>query len=349
MFAGAAREVVFSNPQVVRQIQNEFVPVALKAGQVNQPPSGTEGRLYAEIGRTKPAPQGICVANSAGKVLVWALSFDDDQSITDFFGYAARRYRQFPDATRPVVTERFMRYPSHRLPDIPDTGEALALPASHAATDRCPARPPIARDTLVGRIVGRALDDEGRLIADTRRQEHYMEARFEIPGHVQQQFVAALREADGNEFPLPDALVQAIVEPAYLGQLDVNPLGVVPGSQNDRRAWKFFARQLPAGEADSPQVRITGQSDVAGRQRQDTPSDGRQWDHAVRLQWQGYFTLDGPRIANLQLMAQGRETLHWANAALTHDEADARHLMAGHRIDLNCQVRYGLTASPIAD
>ena len=49
MFAGAAREVVFSNPEVVRRIRKSFVPVALKAGLINNPPPGLEGRLYREI------------------------------------------------------------------------------------------------------------------------------------------------------------------------------------------------------------------------------------------------------------------------------------------------------------
>ncbi len=81
MFAGAAREAVFSNPEVARRIKADFVPVALKAGLVNNPPVGPEGLLYREIGRSKPAPQGICVANSDGKVLDWALMFDGDKSV----------------------------------------------------------------------------------------------------------------------------------------------------------------------------------------------------------------------------------------------------------------------------
>ena len=49
----------------------DFVPVALKAGVVNNPPYDEEGRLYREIGRSKVLPQGICVINSACKVLAW--------------------------------------------------------------------------------------------------------------------------------------------------------------------------------------------------------------------------------------------------------------------------------------
>ena len=59
MFAGAAREAVFSNPDVIRRIQTDFVPVALKAGLVNNPPNNHEGRLYREIGRSRPAPQAV--------------------------------------------------------------------------------------------------------------------------------------------------------------------------------------------------------------------------------------------------------------------------------------------------
>ena len=59
MFAGAAREAVFSNPNVVRRVNQEFIPVALKAGMINNPPRGIEGELYAEIARSKPAPDVV--------------------------------------------------------------------------------------------------------------------------------------------------------------------------------------------------------------------------------------------------------------------------------------------------
>ena len=71
MFAGAAREAVFAQPEVIRRVHADFVPVALKAALVNRPPDDQEGLLYREIGRSKPGPQGICVVNSAGKVLAW--------------------------------------------------------------------------------------------------------------------------------------------------------------------------------------------------------------------------------------------------------------------------------------
>ena len=74
---------------MIRRVNADFVPVALKAGLVNFPPDDEEGRLYREIARSKLAPQGICVVNSAGKVLDWVLMFDDDQQVLAFLDHAA--------------------------------------------------------------------------------------------------------------------------------------------------------------------------------------------------------------------------------------------------------------------
>ena len=87
MFAGAVRETVFSRPEIIRRVNAQFVPVALKAALVNNPPPGLEGKFLAEISRSKPAPQGVCVANASGKVLAWALSFDDDTQVPKFLDF----------------------------------------------------------------------------------------------------------------------------------------------------------------------------------------------------------------------------------------------------------------------
>ena len=52
--------------------------------------------------RSKPAPQGICVVNSAGKVLDWVLMFDDDKSVLAFLDHVSKRFAKYPDAKRPV-------------------------------------------------------------------------------------------------------------------------------------------------------------------------------------------------------------------------------------------------------
>lgn len=142
--------------------------MALKAASINNPPSGLEGQLYAEISRSKPAPQGICVANSAGKVLAWTLSFDNDAAISKFLDYAVSRYQESPTAERPVTAERFMRFPGNKLPDVADTGRTLTIPESHLTDDRCPGIPQVERGTLVGRIIGRPLNEQGQPIRNAR-------------------------------------------------------------------------------------------------------------------------------------------------------------------------------------
>ena len=92
----------------------DFVPVALKAGLVNNPPYDEEGRLYREIGRSKVLPQGICVINSASKVLAWATMFDDDKSVLAFLDHCSQRFAQFPGAQKPFPAERYPKFPSEK-------------------------------------------------------------------------------------------------------------------------------------------------------------------------------------------------------------------------------------------
>jgi hypothetical protein len=339
---------VFSNSEVVHRVNREFIPVALKAGLVNNPPSGGEGDLYAEIGRSKPAPQGICVANSAGKVLAWALSFDDEESLPQFLDYALRRFESAPDAAEPVTAERFMKFPGQPLEDVADNGRTIPIPARHADEERCPALPALASGTLVGRIIGRALDEDGQPLDATLRQEHYMEARFEAPPGVQERFIRGLNEAGAEPFDVPDAFARLLVSQAYLGQLDVNPLGGrATGGRTDSESIEFHAKRV-ASDKQTVTVRLTGSSDVSGGPAAPgVRTDGRQWEHRVRLEWEGYATIAGNRLSELVLLANGSERLRWGNRRWDLlDEPDVAHLMAGHPIDLDGGVLYGLLAQP---
>ena len=323
--------------------------MALKAALINNPPSGVEGQLYAEISRSKPAPQGICVANSAGKVLAWTLSFDKDAAIGQFLDYAGKRYQEFPDAERPVPAERFMQFPGNKLASIDDPGRTLTIPKSHSADDRCPAIPQVERGTLVGRIVGRPLNENGQPIEKTARQEDYMEARFEIPVEVQRNFLLELANAPADaEFAVPPDLARQLVSHAYLGQLDVNPLGGrQTGGRTNKESIEFHARRF-GDEQKKQVVRITGTSNVAGGPSAiGIGTDGRSWDHQVELEWEGYLDIEGERITGLVLLAEGKEKLQWGGQRLKlSGEPTVAHLMAGHAIDLDCNVRYGLTAIP---
>ena len=320
----------------------------MKAGLVNNPPAGIEGDLYAEIGRSKPAPQGICVANSDGKVLAWALSFDDEQSLPLFLDYALERYDSFPDAADAVTAERFMRFPGQKLDDVDDNGRTIPIPSRHIAEERCPALPALQAGTLVGQIVGRALDEDGRPLAATLRQEHYMEARFDVPPDVQERFIGELDDSGESVFHVSDQFARLLVSHAYLGQLDVNPLGgQATGGQIDSESIEFQAQRISADDK-TVTVRVTGSSDVSGGPSGiGVQTDGRQWVHHVQLEWEGYVTVEGDRLTELVISAAGTERLRWGNRGLRlTDEPDIAHLMAGHPIDLECGVRYGLLAQP---
>jgi hypothetical protein len=349
VFAGAAREAVFSNREVIRRIKSDFVPVALKAALVNHPPQDEEGRLYREIGRSKPAPQGICVVNSAGKVLDWALMFDDEKSVLAFLDHALGRFHDHPDAKRPVAAERYMRFPSIRLPDVADAGALLPVADHHFGTD-CPARARFPQGTIVGRLFGRALGPDGRPVAETIRQEQYVEDRFEIPVETQAVLAKRLSDSGNARFRLPDELARLLVGHAFLGQLDVDPLGSPAGGSGDLKQCEFWA-QRDSASADAPtRLRVLGRSEVAGGEdasRPDVRSDGRVWEHAVRLTWEGFIEMSGTRMTRLLLAARGSERLKWGNVFL-QGESDVSRLPAGHRIDLACKVRYGIVGEPAA-
>jgi hypothetical protein len=230
VFAGAVREAVLSNPDVIKRVNADFVPVALKAGLVNNPPDDEEGRLYREIGRSKIVPQGICVVNSAGKVLSWAVMFDDDKSVLAFLDHSAKRFAQFPDAQKPVAAERYGKFPSQRVADIEDNGKAPLIIERHPDGKSCPAKPLVQRGTVVARVFGRALDEDGKPMADTVRQEHYVEDRFHVPVAMQEALAKGLADAGTERVRLADDLAR--LRRIHIGQ-ERCPLHQSP----DQRGW----------------------------------------------------------------------------------------------------------------
>ena len=325
--------MVFANPKVVERIKSKFIPVALKAKNVANPPSGVTGELYRELIRTQPAPQGICVMNSAGKVLDWVLSFDNEAEITDYFDHAAKRYESFPLAEKSVETRRFRSFPKTQLADIADSGKRFRFPLDD---DNEPATElsNYAADSLVGKVIGRPAGNDGKPVARTLRQEDYMEATFAVSRLAASKLIQAVRHAT-QEVDVPDVFVRQIVGPAYLGQLDVSPLIETTKTNSRNHWWQFRACLVKTDGREW--IRFTGQSHIA--------CEARNWDHAVTLQWQGYLeVIDGEGV-RVEMLAKGHEQLNWGRDDVTLvTEADARHLMAGHPIQLNSDVIYGLSA-----
>jgi len=337
VFAGAVRETVLSDPEVIRRVNADFVPVALKAALVNRPPEGEEGRLYREIARSRIAPQGICVANSAGKVLSWALTFDDQKSILDFLNHTRKRFRETGDGTREVAAERYMKFPSRRLDDRADDGEILPVTDGHPAGMSCPATPPLPSGTLVARVIGRAIEPDGKPVAETVSQDRYVEDRLTVSVQLQQSIARALKDTGGRRVRLPDEFARLCTTHAYLGMLDVQPLSNPAGKKGDLRQCGFWAERL-AGGPESTLWRIEGRSDVfTDKMANAGPGDL----HEVRLTWDGFMEMDGSRMTRLLLSAQGTERLKFGSARGPSQNA-AASLPAGRRIDLECAVRYGV-------
>jgi len=350
VFAGAAREAVFSQAENIRRINSDFVSVALKAGLVynpyfqNIPPTDEEGRLYREIARSMLAPQGIGVLNSGGKVLNWVMAFDDDKSVLAFLDHARQRFARFPDARQPVSAERYGRFPSQRADDLEDSGVAPRISERHPNGQRCPGTPPLPPGTVDARLFGRALDKAGRPVANTVPQENYVEDRFHIAVSMQERLTKALAASGTARFRLEDDLARLFVAHAYLGQLDLNP------TQGDPGKCEFWGRKVESGANGPIRIEIKGTSEAsAGSGREDARAriDGAFWHHEVKLVWDGLIEVREARVTRLLLLGSGSEKLTWDNKHVPlAGKADVTSLTAGHAIDLTCEVRYGILGEP---
>src|SRR5205823_11229303 len=135
----------------------------------------------------------------------------------------------FPDAKKPVAAEVFQTFPSQRRKDVAGGGAVLPVLDRHPAGTHCPAEPPPRKGTVAVRLFGRALDRDGKPVADTVRQEHYVEDRFHVPVSMQAALARTLAGAGAERFRLGDDLARLLVSQAYLGQLDVNPVAAPGG------------------------------------------------------------------------------------------------------------------------
>ncbi|MEM7387095.1 MAG: hypothetical protein AAF514_19325 [Verrucomicrobiota bacterium] len=338
MFAGAAREAVFSNPDVIARIQKDFIPIALKAGDVARGGSGVEGRLYSELRRTMPQPQGIGTLNSEGRVLSWTLMFEDQSQVIGFLDHVGERYRETPFRAKPVRAERFMRFPNHKLPTLNDPGTTFSIPHKHAEGEKCPGEPRRIEGALLTKVIGRALDEKGAPRSDARIQDNYIEDQFEITPTMLEALTSAQSEAGNQPFPLPEALSRTIVSNAYLGILDVKPLEPVQsGAEVLMEEILLWVEPSP----DAGGLRVWGHSKVHGkRERRD--GNGPRWEHRIALQWQGHLN---PKAGTVALMAEGQERLLYDNGRRsdTGEEAVA-FLPAGRPLDFDGKVRFGMRA-----
>src|SRR5205823_8714972 len=130
----------------------------------------------------------------------------------------------FPDAKKPVAAEVFQTFPSQRRKDVAGGGAVLPVLDRHPAGTHCPAEPPPRKGTVAVRLFGRALDRDGKPVADTVRQENYIEDRWNIAVATQERLAEALVEAGKGPVKLPLEVTRPWVKQAHMGMLDVQPL-----------------------------------------------------------------------------------------------------------------------------
>ena len=344
MFAGAVREAVFSTPEVIRRVNADFIPVSVKAALLHQPGTDAEGRLMNAIGRSGPAPQGLCVLNSAGQVLDWAMMFDDEPAVLDFLDHTLKRFAAHSDGQQDITTERFMRFPSQKMAGMTEPAKPKVPPAKHLAGLDCPQsqRPPAG--TLTVRLHGRALDADGKLSNETTRQEHYVEDRFRVSVELQRWLAETLKAAGAEPVRLPDAFARLLAQHAYLGQLDVQPLQNPGGAEPESARCEFWARR----DSQTPgQFRLAGQTEIKIGQQQRS-NDRAGFRHEISLMWEGLLEFDGARLKRLLASAHGTEKLQWQSPGDSQGN-EVSHLPAGRSIDHAGGVRYGLSSeSPLA-
>jgi hypothetical protein len=344
VFAGAAREVVFSNPEVIKRVRKDFIPVALKAANVQSPPAGKEGEIYKELLRTRPAAQGICTMNSAGKVITWSLSFDNEASVLQYLSHARKRFANAPKGD--LDAERFRRFPSVKLQDVPGNGLLLQIPNRHPKDEQCPGELRQAKGSLKGTIVGRAFDGKGQPLQGTRSQDNYVEDVLEITANMKSDLLQAARNASGR-FPLPASLAREFVANAYLGMLDVNPLG------GDRIRAELLTQSIEfwAEKNETGRLTVGGSSKVSAKNREGIATDaGRKWTHLVDLKWHGFIDLEPEYkgIREIILSGHGNEQLKWGGpgSRVSPDAAKnpVAHLPSGRWLNISSPVRYWITA-----
>jgi len=295
-------------------------------------PPSEEVRLFQRLYRSQVAPQGMCIVNAGGQALAWAMNHEENEDILSYLDYGLQRFRKNPDGQEPVITERYPEYPKKRLEDFKTDARTTPIPQGHRDGESCPWRPPRPRGTVVARLFGRALDQDGKPAGETLRQSSYTEDGFDIAVKKQENLAKVFADAQKEPVALPLELTREWVKHAYMGVLDVQPLDNPGRSKGELKQCDFGARKVGRGKR-GVLWRVEGRSEVF---IDDGMVHGIPGDmHEVKLQWHGFIEMDGDRMIQLVLSASGKENLKFQSAR------------GGSRFDLAGAVRFGVLDEPV--
>jgi hypothetical protein len=341
VYAGAAREAVFSKTTVIQLINQDFIALSMNAVLVNgQADAGdpAERGIYERLRKAMLAPQGIGVLDSSGRVLEWVQTFDNDGAVLDFLDHSKKRFN-----AKASSAECYMTFPMGKTKDIEAESTALAIPDRHPEGIACTAesfrKTDAAKGSIVAHVYGRALDAAGRPLADTVRQEHYIQDHVAIDPDVQQEVARSLK-APGSGRVRIDRLGKLAAQSAYLGHLDSGPF--LNSNKGEWKRCEFWAQKIE--ERDGViRARIEGHTDVASTLQTTAPGA-----HNITLTWEGWIELKGDRIDRLLLLANGREKLEYGKEhhPMQAGRNEISVLPAGRPIDMECGVRYGIIGVP---
>ena len=341
MYAGAAREAVFSKPDIIQRVNRDFIPLAANAVLVNgvaDTGGGAEGHLYRRLRKAMLAPQGIGVLDSSGRVLEWVQMFENDAAVLDFLDHSKRRY-----GANASSAERYMSFPKDKAQALEDEAVSLAIPDRHPEGITCPAqarrKSDAAKGSMVAHVYGRALDAAGNPLAETVRQEHYIQDHVDIAPDVQQEVARSLA-APGKGRLRIDRLGKLVAQSAYLGHLDSGPF--LNSNKGEWKRCEFWVQKIE--ERDGViRARIEGHTDVVSILQTNAPGI-----HNITLTWEGWIELKGSRIDRLLLLANGREKLEYGKDRhpMQAGRNEVSALPAGRPIDMECGVRYGIIGVP---
>ena len=294
----------------------------------------------------------MAVMNSSGNVLAWALMFDGDESILKFLEHARKRFEANPTADALPTAERFQRFPDHKLPDLPASPKLNVEPVLEQGDHPFLGGYHPKKGALSGRLVGRAVDEEGNPIdTGVRSQETYAEDRVEISKPAREALINAANSKDaGQPFLIPKRFARELIDSAYLGMLDVNPLGGrnIGGAVLEKEI-QLWGRQLPS-TGESHTIEIWGHTLCEGESAQlGRNTDGRDWKNRVELNWIGRLVIQNDDLVSLLAVGDGEETLHWNHGASNSPPPGEAHrtaaanLPAGRPIQFSGPVRFGVS------
>jgi hypothetical protein len=322
-------------------VQSDFVAVSVAAGNMHRPARGLENELLRAIGKSGPAPQGIAVLNADGQVLDWVLMFDDDASVLKFLDHAQKRFAEHPDASKPLMTERYQRFAGLKRDDVPAHDVKVPQSIAHSAADRCPADSVYEPGTMIARVAGRRVTEAGKLIKDTVNQEDYAQDRFVISAGAQQELADVLAKAGGQRVPVPEQMARLWASYAYMGMLDVRPLNNPSGAASDPVDLTFH---IEADHANAGWYRITGKTHAAAKKER-RQNDGSGFENDVRLEWHGFARMEKDRLTSLLLRADGTERLLWNPGGPPGTVArgpEVANLPGGRHVDWNGPVSFSI-------